>query len=51
VTYAAAAARTRARIVGINSAFDVAFDYAYPSQSCSTVFIAEPIAFTGLVFK
>lgn len=51
VTYAAAAGRTQARIVGLNSAFDVAFDYAYPSLSCSTVFIAEPIAFTGLVFK
>ncbi|WP_312553854.1 aryl-sulfate sulfotransferase [Massilia sp.] len=50
VVYAAAGARTRARFLGIDSAFEVAFDVEYPSLNCATVFIAEPIAFTGLVF-
>ena len=51
VGYAASAGRTRSRIVGVNSAAQVAFDYEYPTQACSTLFIAQPIEFTNLVLK
>jgi len=51
VGYAASADRTRSRIVGVNSAGQVAFDYDYPTVACSTVFIAQPIQFSGIVLK
>ena len=51
VGYAAAAGRTRSRILAVSSAAQVAFDYEYPSGGCATIFIAQPITFTGLVLK
>ena len=51
VGYAAAAGRTRARLLGLNSDYRIAFDYEYPTSGCGTVFIAQPIGFTGLVLK
>ena len=51
VAYAAAAGRTRGRLLSVNSAGQLAFDYEYPSVNCSTIFIVQPIAFTNLVLK
>lgn len=51
VGYAAAAGRTRSKLLAISSSGQVAFDYEYPTMNCATVFIAQPIAFTGLVLK
>ena len=51
VGYSVAAGRTRSRLLSVNSAAQVAFDYEYPTVNCSTVFIAQPIDFTGLVLK
>lgn len=51
LAYSAAAGRVRSRLMGIDSAGQVAFDYEYPTVNCTTVFIAEPIAFTDLVLK
>lgn len=51
VAYAAAAGRTRGRLLSVNSAGQLAFDYEFPSMSCSTVFIVQPIAFGNLVLK
>ena len=48
VAYSSLAARTQARLVALNSAGQVAFDYAYPSEVCNTVFIAEPLRLEGL---
>ena len=48
VAYSSLAARTQARLVALDSAGQVAFDYAYPSQVCNTVFIAEPLRLEGL---
>lgn len=49
--YSAAAGRTRSRIMAVNNAAQIAFDYEYPTVNCSTVFIAQPIDFTNLVLK
>ena len=51
IGYAAAAGRTRSKLRAINSSGQIAFDYEYPTMNCGTVFIAEPIGFTGLVLK
>jgi len=51
IGYAAAAGRTRSKLRAINGGGQVAFDYEYPTMNCNTVFIAQPIAFTGLVLK
>jgi len=51
VGYAAAAGRTRARLLALDSAYRIAFDYEYPTAGCGTLFIAQPIGFTGLVLK
>ena len=48
MAYSSLAARTQARLVALNSAGQVAFDYAYPSEVCNTVFIAEPLRLEGL---
>jgi len=48
VAYSALAARTGARLVALDSAGQVAFDYAYPSEACNTVFIAEPFRLDAL---
>jgi len=51
IGYAAAAGRTRSKLRAINSSGQIAFDYEYPTMNCGTVFIAEPVGFTGLVLK
>lgn len=51
VAYSALGGRAQARLVGVDSAGQVAFDFAYPSTICSTVFIAQPIALDGLTLR
>jgi arylsulfate sulfotransferase len=51
VTYAAAEARTRARLLAIDPSGAVAFDYEYPSVGCNNAFLAKPISFAALTFK
>ncbi len=51
VTYSSAEVRTRARLIGLDQAGNVAFDYDYPSDGCSTAFLAKPIGFAALTFK
>jgi hypothetical protein len=48
VTYSAAAARTHARLLGLDQLGQVAFDFDYPTTNCSTAFLAKPIAFDDL---
>ena len=48
VAYSSLAARTQARLVAVANGGQVAFDYAYPSEVCDTVFIAEPFKLDGL---
>lgn len=48
LAYSSLAARTQARLVALDSAGQVAFDYAYPSEVCNTVFIAEPFRLEAL---
>lgn len=42
MAYSSLAERTQARLVALDSAGRIAFDYVYPSEVCNTVFIAEP---------
>ncbi|MDN4059921.1 aryl-sulfate sulfotransferase [Massilia sp. YIM B02769] len=51
VGYSAAEAGTQNRLLAVNTGGQVAFDYIYPASPCSAVFIAQPIPFTGLIFK
>jgi arylsulfate sulfotransferase len=44
VDYATAAADTEARLVGLDAAHNVVFDFQYPTQSCDTSWNATPIA-------
>jgi hypothetical protein len=44
VNYAVAANFTEARLVGLDEAHNVVFDFQYPTQSCSTSWNAIPIA-------
>jgi len=51
VGYSAAEGGTQNRLLAVDSAGQVAFDYVYPATPCSAVFIAQPIGFSGLVLK
>ncbi|MCC2959059.1 aryl-sulfate sulfotransferase [Massilia sp. IC2-278] len=51
IGYAATAGRTRSKLRAISSSGQIAFDYEYPTLNCATMFIAQPIAFTGIVLK
>jgi hypothetical protein len=51
VAYAVADARTHARLVGVDAAGTVAFDFEYPTTPCVTVFIAQPIGFESVTIK
>ena len=48
VDYAVADNFTHARLVGLDSNHTVAFDFQYPTASCSTSWNAIPIAFDNL---
>ncbi|WP_313032805.1 aryl-sulfate sulfotransferase [Massilia alkalitolerans] len=48
VAYSSAAARTSARLLGVDSQGKLAFDFGYPAAICDTVFIAEQLAWSDL---
>jgi len=48
IAYSSLEQRTQARLVAVDSAGRVAFDYIYPSAVCNTVFIAQPFRFEEL---
>lgn len=51
VTYSALANRTQARLIGVNSAGQIAFDFGYPSMVCNTAFLAQPFALDALTLR
>ena len=51
VDYALADGGTKARIVGLDAAHNVVFDFEYPTHFCDTAWNAEPIAFEQLSFR
>lgn len=52
VTYSAADNRSKARIVGLDAARNVVFDFEYPSiGTCTTGWNAEPFRFDALSFR
>jgi arylsulfate sulfotransferase len=51
VAYSVADGRTHARLVGVDAAGAVAFDFEYPTTLCLTVFIAQPVDFAALILK
>lgn len=53
VSYAAAKARNEARLVGLDAARNVVFDYAYDTskRTCYTSWNAEPIAFEAMSIR
>lgn len=48
VSYAVAESRTKARLVGLDAARTVRFDFEYATSGCSTSWNAQPIAFENL---
>jgi hypothetical protein len=51
VAYSMAGGGVKGKLVGVDSAGNVAFDYEYPTEICSTVFIANPIDFAALKLR
>jgi len=51
VSYATAANRTKAILVGLDRERHVVFEFEYPSPPCTTSWNAAPIAFDALSFK
>jgi len=51
VAYSVADNRTNARLMGVDTAGKVAFDFEYPTNVCATAFIASPINFAALTLK
>ena len=51
VNYAVAANYTEARLVGLDAAHNVVFDFRYPTQNCSTSWNAIPIALEDLAIN
>lgn len=51
VAYSSVELRARARLLALDPAGVVAFDYEYPSAACSTIFLAKPFPFAALTFK
>jgi len=51
VAYSALNARTSARLLGVDSAGKVAFDFTYPAMACDTVFIAQPLGWADLKLR
>lgn len=48
VAYSFSEARTKARLIGLDTAGNIAFDFEYPSNLCGTMFTARPIQFESL---
>jgi hypothetical protein len=51
ITYSVAAAGTRAKLVALDSAGKVAFDYEYPSNGCDVAFNSKAIDFSDLTLN
>lgn len=51
VNYSVAQNRTKARLVGLDPARQVMFDFEYPTTGCATSWNAEPIGFEGLTIE
>ncbi|KQQ89338.1 hypothetical protein ASF77_11190 [Massilia sp. Leaf139] len=51
ITYSVADARTRTRLVAIDSAGKVAFDYEYPAANCAVAFNSKSVDFSDLTLK
>jgi len=51
VAYSVLNARTGARLLGVDSRGKVAFDFAYPTEACDTVFIAQPLGWSDLTLR
>jgi len=51
VTYSVAAAQTRTKLIAVDNAGKIAFDFEYPSGGCAVAFIGQTIDFTGLTLK
>lgn len=51
IAYAVASGRTRAKLIGVDSAGQVSFDFEYPTTPCATMFDARPVAFEALLLK
>jgi hypothetical protein len=52
VTYSLASQSTRTRLLGVDDAGTVAFDFEYPTPTtCNVAFIAKPIDFSGLTLN
>ncbi|MET0983557.1 MAG: aryl-sulfate sulfotransferase [Telluria sp.] len=51
VTYSLAAGATRTRLLGVDNAGMVAFDFEYPSTACEAAFIGKTIDFAGLTLN
>lgn len=51
VTYSVTAARTRTKLIGVDNAGKVAFDFEYPASGCAVAFIGKSIDFANLTLK
>lgn len=51
VAYSALIERTQARLIAVDGAGAVAFDFAYPTTVCDTVFLAQPFGLNGLKLR
>ncbi|MEN3277824.1 MAG: arylsulfate sulfotransferase [Massilia sp.] len=51
VTYSLAAGRTRTRLLGVDGAGKVAFDFDYPATGCEVAFMSKPIDFAALTLR
>jgi arylsulfate sulfotransferase len=51
ISYATAANRTKAVLVGLDQERHIVFEFEYPSPPCTTSWNAAPIAFDALSFK
>lgn len=51
VTYSVASSRTKARLVGLDAAHSVVFDFEYPTSGCSTSWNSIIVPFDALEFR
>jgi len=51
VTYSVAAGQTRTRLVALDSAGKVAFDYEYPANVCAVAFNSKSVDFSDITLK
>jgi arylsulfate sulfotransferase len=51
VNYAVASNRTKAKLIGLDSAGNVSFDFEYPTDACNTSWNARPIGMENIAFR